>query len=82
MEDKNITDILSDDVFASVAGEDVVWYLRSLLNDPRGHNIRNNVLHGLMPDSYFSHQIATRVFHAILWLGSVRIGARAAQAGE
>jgi hypothetical protein len=73
MEDKNITDILNDDTFCAAVGEDTVWYFRALLNDPRGHNIRNQVLHGLMPAAYFSRQISIHVLHAMLWQGSVRI---------
>ena len=79
MEDKNLSDILGDEGFQSVAGEDIVQYLRALLNDKRGHNIRNYVLHGVVPATYFNRQISLRVLHVVLLLGVLRVTKREKQ---
>jgi hypothetical protein len=47
--DHNLSDILGDEAFHAVAGDDIVLYLRALLNDKRGHNIRNHVMHRCDP---------------------------------
>jgi lysyl-tRNA synthetase class 1 len=76
MEDKNLTDILGDLAFQDVAGEDIVLYLRALLNDKRGHNIRNHVMHGVMPAAFFNRQVSLRVLHVVLLLGDLRVKKR------
>jgi hypothetical protein len=73
MEDKNLSDLLGDDALQSVLKEDIVMYLRALLNDKRGHNVRNHVSHGLMPASFFNEQTSLRVLHVVLLLGALRV---------
>lgn len=76
MEDRNLSDILGDRAFQSVADEEMVLYLKALLNDRRGHNLRNQVLHGVMPDAYFNRSTSVRVLHVILLLGVIRVTRR------
>jgi hypothetical protein len=68
---RTLDDLVQD--CASVLGEDVVLYLRVLLTDPRGWNVRNDVCHGTLPSSQFGMEMADRVIHALLLLGQVRL---------
>ena len=77
MEDRNLSDILGDPDFQSVADEEMVLYLKALLNDKRGHNIRNEVMHGVVPAAYFNRSISVRILHVILLLGVIRVKRRA-----
>jgi hypothetical protein len=72
MQKKSLNDILSDPNIEKVFGTDVMMYFRTLLNEPRGHNVRNRVLHGLAPRQYFTRLVTDRVFHVILVLSLVR----------
>lgn len=81
MEDKNLSDILRGEAFCDAVGEDIVNYLRALLNDKCGHNIRNEVLHGVVSAAYFNRQISLRIVHVVLMLGVLR-GKQRAASGE
>ena len=69
---RTLDDLLRDDALATVLTENVVTYLRVLLTDPRGWNVRNSVCHGLAPVGLLSMPIADRVLHAMLVLALVR----------
>lgn len=69
---KNLDDLLTDKNIISVLGEDMRLYLRVLLSDPRGWNLRNNVCHGISPIESFNQMAADRTFHALLCLVLVR----------
>ena len=47
---------------------DLSFYIRTLLTDLRGWNMRNKVCHGLINDDSFSYPYADRVMHVILLL--------------
>lgn len=64
--------LLRDPALAAQVGEDVAMYLRMLLSDKRGWNIRNEVSHGLLNSDMFGRSIADRLFHAVLGLSLVR----------
>jgi hypothetical protein len=49
-----------------------VTYLRMLLTDPRGWNIRNTICHGLAPSSSVNMAVADRIVHAALLLSLLR----------
>ena len=68
--------------FGPSFGPDVVAYLRILLTDARGWNVRNLVCHGLAPVPIFSRYVADRVFHAALLLALLRWTGAAAKAEE
>ena len=53
-------------------GESVVQYLKILLTDQRGWNLRNNVSHGLGIQGGMSFMAADRLFHVLLLLALVR----------
>ncbi|MFC1736634.1 DUF4209 domain-containing protein [Candidatus Hydrogenedentota bacterium] len=69
---KTLGDLLSDEGFLEMFGEDVVLYFRVLLTDPRGWNVRNAVCHGFAPTSGLTSYIADRIFHALLVLALLR----------
>ena len=55
-----------------ILGVSIVTYLRALLTDPRGWNVRNVVCHGLAPMGMLTMPVADRVVHALLVLALVR----------
>jgi hypothetical protein len=65
-------DLLRDGAIGQVLGEDIITYLRALLTDARGWNIRNDVCHGLASAGMLTMPIADRVVHALLVLALVR----------
>ena len=52
--------------------EDNVTYLRALLTDRKGANLRNRICHGLMSEHDFQFAHADRLLHALLLLLLVR----------
>jgi hypothetical protein len=47
-------------------------FLRTLLCDQRGWNVRNNVCHGLWPSEAFNFLVADRVFQVLMLLSMLR----------
>lgn len=69
---KNLDEVLRDPVTVRALPEDVRVYLRTLLCDQRGLNVRNNVCHGLWSSEQFNWFVADRVIHAVLLIGLLR----------
>ena len=69
--DFRMLDELLRDV-APVLGEDQSLYLRVLLSDRRGWNLRNEVCHGLLLAGAFGPTMSDRVLHVFLLLGALR----------
>ena len=69
---KNLDDLLRDPVTTKAIPEDIRFYLRTLLCDLRGLNVRNNVCHGIWGPENFNCFIADRVIHAVLVIGLLR----------
>ena len=65
---RTLDDLLRDAVITDVLTTKWVTYLRVLLTDARGWNVRNTVCHGLAPASALTMPIADRVLHAMLML--------------
>lgn len=70
---RTLDDLLRDAAVAAALGEDVSTYLRVLLTDARGWNIRNRVAHGLAPSSAFGVDVADRIVHALMTLALLRL---------
>lgn len=66
---KLVEEVLREPSFIEVLTEDLSTYLRILLTDPRGWNMRNSVCHGLYPMGAFNFQSADRLIHAFFCLG-------------
>jgi hypothetical protein len=69
---KNLDEILRDPVAELALPKDVRVYLRTLLCDQRGLNVRNNVCHGLWGPKHLNWFIADRIIHAVLVIGLLR----------
>jgi hypothetical protein len=69
---RTLDDLLRDELVGQALGENVITYLRILLTDARGWNVRNSVCHGLAPASLFAMPVADRVVHAALVLALIR----------
>lgn len=54
-------------------GENQTFYLRTLLTEQRGMNLRNLLCHGLINPMYFTMGKADRIIHALLLIGLVKI---------
>ena len=52
-------------------GDDSVFYLRALLTEQRGLNLRNQLCHAMIDPLYFDINKADRIVHALLLLGGV-----------
>lgn len=52
-------------------GEDAAFYLRTLLTEQRGMNLRNLLCHGLITPYYYDVFKADRIIHALLLLGEL-----------
>ena len=53
-------------------GKEVIRYLRVLLTDQRGWNVRNDVSHGLWDENRFMQPVADRLFHVLLVFALIR----------
>ena len=70
---KNINELLRTQQAIDILENDVVTYLRVVLTDRRGLNIRNKVFHGIFSYENFSRTMADRVFHILLLLAQLRV---------
>jgi len=50
-------------------GDDLALYLSALYADPRGHNLRNQLAHGLLDTEDMAESIANLLIHTLLVLG-------------
>jgi lysyl-tRNA synthetase, class I len=65
----NMGDILYNDEVKKALGEDITLYLSALYADPRGHNLRNQLAHGLLDADDMAESIANLLIHTLLVLG-------------
>jgi hypothetical protein len=70
---KTLDEILRDDIVIQILGEKISFYLRVLLTDQRGWNLRNTVCHGISPAGAFNSDMTDRVFHVLILLAHFRI---------
>ena len=69
---RTLDKLLKEDGIIEVLGEDMCLYLRVLLTDPCGWNLRNDVAHGISRPERFNQITADRTFHALLCLALVK----------
>lgn len=66
-------DVLNDDILlAWMPSRDIPLYLRVLLTEQAGANLRNDVAHGLIGASGFTFAASARLVHALLFLVDIR----------
>ncbi len=71
-QEKDLGGILADDAMKKLLGEDFSRYLRALLTDQRGWNLRNRLSHGLYSAHFFGRQTADRVVHILMVISLIR----------
>ena len=69
---RQLDDMLRDPVLTKILTEDLTYYLRILLTDIRGWNLRNTVCHGLASLETFGSISADYLIHSLLCLGTIR----------
>jgi len=69
---RTLDELLREEAITEVLSEDVCFYLRVLLTDPRGWNLRNDICHGISNPGNFNQITADRIFHALLCLALVK----------
>jgi hypothetical protein len=70
---RQLDDLLRDGLLVGFwQRDDVLLYLRVLLTDFRGWNLRNRICHGEFESQGFTQRIANQLLHAVLVLGLVR----------
>ncbi|MEX2437333.1 MAG: DUF4209 domain-containing protein [Candidatus Paceibacterota bacterium] len=70
---RNLGEILDDDIIKLSLGDDIIFYLKVLLIDQRGWNLRNDISHGILEYEDFRIEIADRLFHVLLLLSLIRL---------
>ena len=63
---RSLSSLLEEESIKNILSEDVCNYLKILLSDPRGWNLRNKVCHGISKINDFDQTAADRVFHVLL----------------
>lgn len=61
-----LTDILNSDILMDVYNSDILLYFKIILNEKRGFNLRNNLMHGLAGRNTFNIGIANLIIHLLL----------------
>ncbi len=69
---RTLDDLLRDERIVKVLDEDMCLYLRVLLTDPRGWNLRNEICHGISGPERFNQISADRILHVLACLAMVR----------
>lgn len=67
-----LDDLLREQKVVMVLTEPICRYLRILLTDQRGWNLRNRLAHAQMEEHHFGAEVADRAFHALLLLARLR----------
>ena len=66
---QSLDTLLSSPDAITFMGKDITNYLRNLLTDQYGWNIRNQLTHGLFSSDSFNSGMADRIVHAFMLLG-------------
>lgn len=69
---KTLDEILSDPSIPATLTEDGVFYLKALLTDQKGFNIRNILCHGISNPTCFNAVAADRLLHCLVMLAMVQ----------
>lgn len=69
---KTLDEILSDPSIPALLSEDGAFYLKALLTDQKGFNIRNLLCHGISSPSCFNAVAADRLLHCLIMLAMIQ----------
>lgn len=70
---RNVDELLCSEEMLNIFGSDICLYLRVLLSDPRGWNVRNDICHGLGVDACLSKAVSDRLVHVLLLFAQLRL---------
>ena len=70
---KTMDEMLRDPMAIRLLTDDFANYLRILLTDNRGWNLRNDICHGIAAPKLFNRMTADMIIHALLCFGIFRI---------
>lgn len=70
---ETLNNVLKSEQIRTCFTEEGAFYLRNLLSDMRGMNLRNNICHGLIEETEMGWNIADRIFHALLFVCSLKM---------
>ena len=73
MQYKLLDELLRDERMVEMLGTDMAHYLKVILTDLRGWNLRNTVCHGMIPEQDFGYGKADRIVHSLLCLALYRL---------
>ena len=84
--EKDLGSVLRDPLmelfWKQAIGRDIALYLRVVLTDQRGLNVRNQVCHGLCKPDWFGPHISDRLMHILMLLSPLRMQQRDTATGE
>ena len=69
---RTLDDLLGDKIIKEIYGEDVVFYLKLLLTNPLGGNVRNDLCHGMLEPDRIGKPMLVRVIHSLLILTNIK----------
>lgn len=69
---KTLDELLRAKFVEEVLTEDGAYYLRIVLTNQVGLNIRNLLCHGIVPPHHFNNSVANRLLHVLILLGLIR----------
>lgn len=69
---KTLDDLLRLQPVVDAFTENGAYYLRLVLTNQLGLNLRNLMCHGIVPPQYFGYSAAGRLLHVLFMLGAVR----------
>ncbi len=69
---KTLDELLRAKFVEEVLTEDGAYYLRIVLTNQIGLNIRNLLCHGIVPPHYFNNSVANILLHVLILLGLIQ----------
>lgn len=69
---KTLDDLLRMQPVIDAITEDGAYYLRLVLTNQLGFNLRNLMCHGIVAPQYFGYSAAARLLHVLFMLGAIR----------
>lgn len=69
---KTLDELLREKPIINSITEDGSYYLRLVLTNQIGLNIRNLICHGILPAEYFGYETANRLLHVLILLGMIK----------
>ena len=68
----SLDEMLRNNHLVKSLGDDIAFYLRVVLTDQRGWNLRNNICHGLSSADLYTKSVVERIIQIFLLLAQLR----------